>query len=35
VKGEYVYVSTVKATAYTTLVGRTITVNATGGVTYA
>jgi alkaline phosphatase D len=35
VKGEYVYVSTVKATAYTTLVGRTITVSATGGVTYA
>jgi alkaline phosphatase D len=35
VKGEYVYVSTVKAAAYTTLVGRTITVNATGGVTYA
>jgi alkaline phosphatase D len=35
VKGEYVYVSTVKTTAYTTLVGRTITVNATGGVTYA
>jgi alkaline phosphatase D len=35
VKGEYVYVSTVKATAYTTLVGRTITVNANGGVTYA
>jgi alkaline phosphatase D len=35
VKGEYVYVSTVKATAYTTLVGRTITVNVNGGVTYA
>ena len=35
VKGEYVYVSTVKTTAYTTLVGRTITVNANGGVTYA
>ncbi len=35
VKGEYVYVSTVKAAAYTTLVGRTITVSATGGVTYA
>jgi alkaline phosphatase D len=35
VKGEYVYVSTVKTTAYTTLVGRTITVNVNGGVTYA
>jgi alkaline phosphatase D len=35
VRAEYVYVSTVKATAYTTVVGRTITVSATGATTYA
>jgi len=35
VRGEYVYVSTVKATAYTTVIGRTITVAAAGTVTYA
>jgi alkaline phosphatase D len=34
VKGEYVYMSTVKAAAYTPAVGKTITVAATGGVTY-
>ncbi len=35
VRAEYVYVSTVKATVYTTVVGRTITVSATGATTYA
>ena len=35
VKGEYVYVSTVKSTTYTAAVGRTITVAASGAVTYA
>lgn len=35
VKGEYVYVSTVKSTAYTAVVGRTITVSASGSITYA
>ena len=31
VKGEYVYVSSVKEPTYTTAVGRTITVAATAG----
>lgn len=35
VKGEYVYVSTVKSTTYTTDIGHTITVGAHGAVTYA
>jgi alkaline phosphatase D len=35
VKTEYVYVSTVKSTTYTTTVGRTITVGADGVVGYA
>ncbi len=35
VKAEYVYVSTVKSTAYATNVGRTITVSAAGAVAYA
>ena len=35
VKGEYVYISTVKSTTYTAAVGRTITVAASGAVTYA
>lgn len=35
IKGEYVYVSTVKSTTYTTAVGRTITVAAGGAITYA
>jgi alkaline phosphatase D len=35
VRGEYVYVSTVKSTNYTSLVGRTITVDASGAITYA
>lgn len=34
VKGEYIYVSTVKSTSYTTLVGRTITVDQAGNTTY-
>ena len=35
VKGEYVFVSTVKSSSYAASVGRTITVSATGGVSYA
>jgi len=35
VKGEYVFVSTVKSTTYTATVGKTINVSATGAVTYA
>ena len=35
VKGEYVYVSTVKSTTYTASVGRTITVPVSGAITYA
>jgi alkaline phosphatase D len=35
VKGEYVYVDTVKSKTYTATVGRTITVASTGAVTYA
>ena len=35
VKGEYVYISTVKSTTYTAAVGRTITVAVSGAVTYA
>ncbi len=35
VRTEYVYVSTVKSTTYTTTVGRTITVEASGAVSYA
>ena len=35
VKGEYVYVSTVKSTTYTSAIGRTITVATSGAVTYA
>jgi len=34
VRGEYVFVSTVKSTTYTATVGRTITVAASGAVTY-
>ena len=35
VKGEYVFVSTVKSSSYAASVGRTITVSAAGGVSYA
>lgn len=35
VKGEYVYVSTVKSTTYSTSIGRSITVPASGAITYA
>ena len=35
VKGEYVFMSTVKSQTYTATVGKTITVAATGAVTYA
>jgi alkaline phosphatase D len=35
VKGEYVFMDTVKSTTYTPTIGRTITVDATGGITYA
>lgn len=35
VKGEFVFVSTVKSTTYTAAVGKTITVPASGAVTYA
>ena len=35
VKGEYMFVSTVKSTTYTATVGKTINVSATGAVTYA
>ena len=35
VKGEYVFVSTVKSAIYTAAIGRTVTVSATGTVTYA
>ena len=35
VKGEYVFVSTVKSQTYTAAVGKTISVAATGAVTYA
>jgi alkaline phosphatase D len=35
VRGEYVYVSSVKQPTYTTTVGRTVTVAATGGGTAA
>ena len=35
VKGEYVFVNTVKSTTYAASVGRTITVAASGSVTYA
>jgi alkaline phosphatase D len=35
VRGEYIYVSTVKETAYSATTGRTITVAADGAVTYA
>ncbi len=35
VKGEYMFVSTVKSATYTVSVGKTITVAATGTVTYA
>jgi alkaline phosphatase D len=34
-KGEYIYMSTVKSSSYTTSVGRTITVSTTGAITYA
>jgi alkaline phosphatase D len=34
VKGEYIYVSTIKSTNYTTQVGRTITVSDAGAVSY-
>lgn len=34
VKGEYVFLSTVKSTSYTATIGRTITVAASGAVTY-
>ncbi len=35
IKGEYVYVSTVKSPTYTSTIGRTITVAASGAITYA
>ena len=35
VKGEYVFMSTVKSPTYTATVGKTISVAATGAVTYA
>ena len=35
VKGEYIYVSSVKSTRYTTSVGRAITVSSAGAVSYA
>ena len=35
VKGEYVFVNTVKSTSYVASVGKTVTVSATGSVTYA
>jgi len=35
VKGEYLFVSTVKSSAYAASIGRTITVAASGGVSYA
>ena len=35
VKGEYVYVSTVKSTTYTRSIGRTITVDTSGKTTFA
>jgi alkaline phosphatase D len=35
VKGEYIYVSTVKSASYTTLVGRTITVGQAGNIVYS
>ena len=35
VKGEYVYINTVKSTAYTSSVGKTITLAASGAGTYA
>jgi alkaline phosphatase D len=35
VKGEYVFVNTVKSSAYAASVGRTITVATSGGVSYA
>jgi alkaline phosphatase D len=34
-KGEYVYLSTVKSTSYTTVVGRTITVGVAGNIVYS
>ena len=35
VKGEYVFVSTVKSTTYTAVTGKTVTVPTSGVVTYA
>ncbi|SDO30330.1 alkaline phosphatase D [Rhodoferax sp. OV413] len=35
VKGEFIFVSTVKSTSYSVVVGKTITVASTGAVTYA
>jgi alkaline phosphatase D len=35
VKGEFVYVSTIKSRTYTTAIGKTITVPTTGDVKYA
>ena len=35
VKGEYVYMSTVKSTTYTRRIGRTITVDIAGNTTFA
>jgi alkaline phosphatase D len=35
VKGEYIYMSTVKSTTYTAAVGKTITVSTSSAVTYA
>lgn len=35
VKGEYVFMSTIKSSTYTAATGKTITVAASGGVTYA
>jgi alkaline phosphatase D len=35
VKGEYVFVDTIKSKTYVAVTGKSVTVAATGGVTYA
>ena len=35
IKGEYVFISTVKSPNFTSTVGRTITVSRTGAISYA
>jgi alkaline phosphatase D len=35
VKGDFVFVSTVKSTQYTAAVGKSVTVTASGAVSYA